>query len=188
MKCVLDDSVDMIPKPAFVQRSYIEKKLFKLGAFLQLPYQFLKQGVCAMDINQWHLPEHKLSRTIYKSWTKRIPTALIKEIKLNLKVGFTAVLVSAISGSLRKMMIRHNVKVPERMNAIVPLPWPKHPKKFCNHWYVHHNSNIILVYKKCSNLIKIFCNCTGPLVFWSFLLDSQTPCGDSTVFKTISRA
>lgn len=45
MKCVLADSVDIIPQPQFIHRSALEKKLFKLMAFLQLPYQFLKQ-VC----------------------------------------------------------------------------------------------------------------------------------------------
>lgn len=88
----------------------------------------------AFDRNAWHLPEDKLTRVIFKSWTKRIPTALIKEIKTNLNAGFTAVLISTVSGAIRKMMLRHGLQVPKRMHAIVPLPWPKHPNKFCNHW------------------------------------------------------
>jgi len=134
MKCVFSEAMDAIPKPAFAERNAIEKKLFQLGALLQLPYQFMKQGVCAMDVNDWHVPESKLSRNVYKAWTGRIPTSLIKEIKTQLGVGFTAVLISVVSGALRKMMIKHNAKVPKRMNALVPLPWPKHPQKFCNHW------------------------------------------------------
>lgn len=143
LKCVFDDSsLAKIQRPAFIQRNSIEKKLFKLGALLQLPYQFLKQGVCAFDSNEWHLPESKLTRKIYKGWTRRIPTSLIKEIKTECRVGFTAVLISTISGALRKMMIRHNVKVPKKMSGLVPLPWPKHPKRFCNHWCVEESAQI----------------------------------------------
>ena len=134
MKYIFDDSFDKVARPKFIQRNRIQKKLHKLVAALQLPYQFFKQGIVAYDTNDWHLPEHKLTRTIFKAWTQRIPIDWIKGTKENHKVGFTAVLIAGISGALRKVMMDNNVPVPKKMHCILPLPFPGHPPGFCNHW------------------------------------------------------
>jgi len=134
MKFVFEDEFEKVARPVYVKRNRLQRKLHQTIAALQLPYQFLKQGVVAYDRNAWHLPEHKLSRKIFKAWTRRIPTQWIKTTKQYHKVGFTAVLLSGISGALRKIMLENQVPIPKKMHCILPLPFPGHPTGFCNHW------------------------------------------------------
>jgi len=134
MKYIFDDSFEKVVHPAYVQRNRFQKGLHQAIAALQLPYEFFKQGVVAYDVNDWHLPESQLRRDVSKAWSKRIPIEDIKRVKRQHGVGFTAVVISAISGALRKTMMANGVTIPKKMHAILPLPWPKHPRKLCNHW------------------------------------------------------
>lgn len=134
MQYVFDNVSDKLVTSTVVQENPYQKLVYQLGGMVQLPYQFLKQGFTAMDVNSWHLPANQLSRKIYKAWSPRIGIDVIKEIKMRHNVGFTAVLIALISGAIRKMMVKCDVAVPKKVHAILPLPWPNHPSKFCNHW------------------------------------------------------
>jgi hypothetical protein len=144
MRCVFTDSFDKVAKPVYVERSAFQRRMYQLYAAFQLPYQFFKQGITSMDVNDWHLPEDKLTRKIHKAWSSRIPISLIKEIKGQYNVGFTAVLVSSLTGALRAMMIRSQVAVPKSIHAILPLPWPGHPPGLNNHWYIQYSGSYVL--------------------------------------------
>ncbi|CAG7729993.1 unnamed protein product [Allacma fusca] len=98
------------------------------------PYQFCKMLVHALDRNDWHkIKDRDLARPFNFAFSERIPTEFVKAVKSMHDVSFTAVVISAIAGGIRKAMIQEGLKVPKNISAGVPVPMPGHPTKMRNH-------------------------------------------------------
>ncbi|CAG7716992.1 unnamed protein product, partial [Allacma fusca] len=122
-------------KPHYARKSFW-RQMVEICTFPVLaPYQFSKTMVDAYDVNDWHRgTQGTSSKPFNASFTHRIPTQLIKEVKDRHGVSFTAVVMSTIMGGIRNSMIRQGLKVPRKMSAAIPVPLPNHPHKLRNHW------------------------------------------------------
>jgi hypothetical protein len=95
------------------------------------PYQTVKT-VMDYDINDWHIPENRLSRKVNGAVLEKLDVEYIKEIKNLADVTFTSVLLAAFSGGIRNFMLEQKVKVPKKLHCITPLPMVGHPDKMRN--------------------------------------------------------
>jgi len=106
--------------------------LLKIGVCA--PYELISEISASNDLNSWHLPEIKLSRTLNSALSPPIQIAQVKACRILHKVSFTGVILECFSGALRRFMMEAGFDVPRRIHCAVPLPMPQHPqKKMRNH-------------------------------------------------------
>jgi hypothetical protein len=121
------------------QPNYVKKGLFKksVDMFLFLfraPYDFTSVFIRGMDpIGPFHLPEDKLSRKLNLVFSRRIPLSYIKEIRDANQASFAGIIMTALAGALRTLMIERGLKVPEHISLLNPMPVPGHPNKLRNY-------------------------------------------------------
>ncbi|CAG7824678.1 unnamed protein product [Allacma fusca] len=114
-------------------------KSFKL--FFTAPWVILTLITARKDRNPWHLEENKMTRYWHLGVGPSIPIQIVHELKTNYSVSFACVLLAAVTGSMRKLMVKgfemNSLKpVPWTISCGVPFPLPDHPDKLRNHWAI----------------------------------------------------
>ena len=117
----------------FQNKTLARKILDVLWALIKLPFEGAYQIIESIDINEWHIPEDKLTRDYIVGVTPRIPLQVIKDIKNQHDTSFTCILLAAFAGGIRKFMLNNGYRVPRTMHCLTPLPMPGHPSKLRNH-------------------------------------------------------
>ncbi|ODN05313.1 hypothetical protein Ocin01_01342 [Orchesella cincta] len=123
-----------LPEPNYVKRSKLDRFLFKASLLFRLVWDascYFGKGVSQ---NPWNVPdERKVWKQLYGK-SKRIPIERIKEIKNELNVSFTGVLLAALSGSVaRSFRVKGIATEADAISCFIPLPLPGHPSALKNH-------------------------------------------------------
>ncbi|CAG7815108.1 unnamed protein product [Allacma fusca] len=98
-----------------------------------MPYEMISQFFHCYDSNAWHLPEKTMARDNCGVVTATLSTQFVKNIKTMHQASFAGVVLTALAGGIRKTMILNQVKLPEQIHCLTPLPLPNHPDKLRNH-------------------------------------------------------
>jgi len=85
------------------------------------------------DNNTFHPKGVQLTRDTHAAGDS-VPVSVIKNIRSKHGVTFSAVVMSALAGGIRKFMLVNDMKIPEKMHIVTPLPWPGHPSTLRNYW------------------------------------------------------
>ncbi|CAG7722392.1 unnamed protein product [Allacma fusca] len=128
-------SLKTTAKPRFEKRNGFGTFARVLKAPVVAPYQFIKMLVEAKDSNDWHpRSESELVRPFNNAFSDRINLDFIRSIKQRHGVSYNAVVMTAITGGIRRIMLQQGKAVPEVINAGLPIPLPGHPGTMTNHW------------------------------------------------------
>ncbi|CAG7669533.1 unnamed protein product, partial [Allacma fusca] len=73
-------------------------------------------------------------RPFNNAFSDRINLDFIKSIKQRHGVSYNAVVMAAITGGIRRIMLQQGKAIPEVINAGLPIPLPRHPGTMTNHW------------------------------------------------------
>ena len=130
-----DLHLNMIAKPKTELSQKPEIRGY-MGAVLGAPYYFLKQWVeCKMQSENPFMAAN-LKRKCFTAATC-FSVQKIKEVATRWEVSFSSVLLTLLSGGLRSFLKSEGLTVPARMLVLTPLPFPGHPEKLRNYWYVY---------------------------------------------------
>jgi len=125
MEEVNNISLVNVAKPSRPKLSMVQQAVNAFFFWIRGPYMFMKMMAEINDNNAWHLPKEQLTRPKNTDFTPRISLEYIKGIKRANEVSFSAVLIAAITGAIRRMMIRKNVRIPPEITVAFPLPIPR---------------------------------------------------------------
>ncbi|CAG7722654.1 unnamed protein product [Allacma fusca] len=89
-------------KPQFERRNWFGNALSSFLFWLRAPYQMMEMMVSAQDTNEWHLPRDEMRKPMNAALTEPIDLGLLKNIKNNFHVSFSAVIYAAITGGIRR--------------------------------------------------------------------------------------
>lgn len=120
--------------PNFVQRNWVSRALYAVSLIFRIPYALGSMIVLKTDpIGPWHLPQKKLSRNHVYAITSHIPMTYLKSIRDAHKATMTGIILTAITGAMRKVMLESEKGISQNFTVLTPLPVPGHPKKLRNH-------------------------------------------------------
>lgn len=122
-----------LAKPRFAKRSFLQGLFYWAAVWLSVPYYVTQELLTTYDDNPFHPKGVKLTRTTYTAGDA-VPVSVIKNIRSKHNVTFSAVVMSALAGGIRKFMLVNDMKIPDKMHIVTPLPWPGHPSKLRNYW------------------------------------------------------
>ncbi|CAG7820995.1 unnamed protein product [Allacma fusca] len=98
------------------------------------PFETIGALLDCNDVNQWHLPESKLTGEFRSAASVPVSVDFIKEIKNSQDgVTFAGVVLAAVAGGIRNFMIERGIKIPTMIHCLTPLPMPGHSDKLRNH-------------------------------------------------------
>lgn len=113
--------------------SPLQSVLMGLRAVILGPYDIVWRWFRGReDFHHLHLHPSKQSGEFYVIESKLISTKVVKSIKKKFGAPFTAVLVAAISGGLRKYMLKYNKPIPKYMSTAIPFATLDHSDKLTN--------------------------------------------------------
>jgi len=127
-------------------RSNIRKPIMSrigntLDFILSAPYEMLTAVIAATDgVNDWHVPEKQLQRTLNGGFSRVLEFNYLKAIKNRHKVTFTALILECFTAALRKFMPETGLPIPNEIHCASAVPIPDHPDQMVNHMY---ESNIV---------------------------------------------
>src|SRR5882757_1663650 len=102
------------PNPSYAQRSFWRKIHFWSTLPFRLPYEvanmLLVTGGCHEEI-PFKVRFTRQSGTFLLRSTAPVPVQQVKQVKNHFRVGFNAVLLAAVTGALRELMISKRSKV-----------------------------------------------------------------------------
>lgn len=79
-----------------------------------------------------HLPASKQKGEYFVVESKMFPISRVKSIKAKFGIPFTSVLISVISGALRKYFLKYGATIPEYLSAGIPLATAEHSDRIIN--------------------------------------------------------
>ncbi|ODM92649.1 hypothetical protein Ocin01_14035 [Orchesella cincta] len=122
-----------LAKPRFKKRTFLQSLMYWAAVWLSVPYYVTQELFTTYDNNALHPKGVKLTRQAYSAGDS-VPVATIKKIRSKYNVTFSAVVMSALAGGIRKFMLVNDMKIPDKMHVVTPLPWPGHPSTLRNYW------------------------------------------------------
>ncbi|CAL8074902.1 unnamed protein product [Orchesella dallaii] len=122
-----------LAKPRFRKRSFLQSLMYWTVVWISVPYYVTQELLTTYDNNALHPKGVKLTREAYSAGDS-VPVATIKKIRSTYNVTFSAVVMSALAGGIRKFMLVNDMKIPDKMHVVTPLPWPGHPSTLRNYW------------------------------------------------------
>lgn len=135
LQIILEDFIQY--KEPFLPESQGSKSHRKLNVSrlllspLKLPYDTAKNIVESYEtsdssVNPWHKPG-KRSKEYFSSVSPSIPVQVVKDLKNRFGVSYATILISVISGGIRRVMKEAGQNVPKNMKGMIVLPMPRHP-------------------------------------------------------------
>jgi len=128
-------TLEKIPQPKFQSRNVLRNILYCTWATLCVPYYVTKQLLTTRDDNYFHPSGVELKRKCFAAGTT-MSVAVVREVREKFNVTFSAVLMNAVAGGIRRYLMTNGIEIPEKMHVTTPLPWPGHPVKLRNFWLV----------------------------------------------------
>lgn len=137
LKDLMQYQEPIIPQST-VSKSYRRTNLTRLLLSpFKLPYDMAKNLLEASEtsdpsVNPWHKPG-KRSKEYFSSMTPAIPAQIVKDLKNRFGVSYVTILISVISGGIRRVMKEAGQNVPKRMKGAIVLPMPRHSGRLITH-------------------------------------------------------
>ncbi|CAL8122516.1 unnamed protein product [Orchesella dallaii] len=124
-----------LPEPNYVKRSNFDQFLFTLSLPFRLVYDATHYFGKQVSQSPWNIPDEKKKWKQLYGKSKHIPIERIKEIKTELNVSFTSVLLAAVSGSIARSFRSKRIMCSDStsISCFIPLPLPGHPSGLKNH-------------------------------------------------------
>jgi hypothetical protein len=119
----------VVPKQKSQKRSLSSSIMFALKFLHKLAEVIL----LSLDNSLWKIAEDKKTGNCNIQASKILQCKYIKAVKNHQKVAFSSIIYATLTGAIRNISLKKEMKLPEKMPLLMPIPKPGHPGGLVNH-------------------------------------------------------